>query len=306
MSVTAIVSTVRSSRGMAEDRRTACRHRGYARRPRPPKMTLASSVRLVRMCAESKESKRGYRDADRDRPHPHGPQPMYPLLEFHCGGCHSSMDEQRRTLSVILVDDDEDLVKGLAAGLVREGFEATWTTDPSVAMEEVATKHFDVAVLDLVMPRMWGLNQCQALTNLAPGLRCIILTGHGSVEHCRKSFHAGSVDFLTKPVSIVKLSECIISARSSGGQFTAFIDSLKRYGIMPRGARVDDEVVNLLLEPLQHDIEEFKSRTLRLYLQRALECSNDNPKRMAEMTGCSLATVYRLLGKHRLGRPESD
>ena len=196
---------------------------------------------------------------------------------------------------VLIVDDNEDLAIGLSKGLLVEGFEVTWTTDPNESVELVRENDFDVGILDLVMPRIWGIDLSQLLLREDPRLRCIILTAHGTIEHCRKAFKAGVADFITKPISLVDLSERIHSVLKPKGDFFPLLNFLRQHGIVPPGANVDENIADLLLDPLSLQLKDFKQKTVYHYLKRASEMCNGEPKRIATLTGCSLATVYRLL-----------
>jgi len=211
-----------------------------------------------------------------------------------------SAGERSETPRVLLVDDEEPLVSSIAEGLRHIGFEVVWTTSPAEAIEHATAGHFDVAGLDLVMPQMWGLDLCQKLMEVDPGVRCMILTGHDSTHHCRRAFQSGAADFITKPVKLVDLAERIHAVRAPNNKYAAFVDTLRRHGLVPKGQGADEILASLLLDPLGMDLNEFKSQLVRHYLQRAIEHCKGNPKKLAELCGCSLATVYRMLDQQSL------
>ena len=109
-------------------------------------------------------------------------------------------------MKVLLVDDEEELVTALAERLSFRGIDADWSTSGSHALELAQAHAYDVAVLDVKMPNMNGIELKKRLEKTRPGMRYIFLTGHGSEE----DFWAGSAEasqYLVKPLDIETLIE---------------------------------------------------------------------------------------------------
>lgn len=107
-------------------------------------------------------------------------------------------------MKVLLVDDEEDLVATLAERLSFRGIEADWSTTALQAMVKSAKCVFDVAVLDVKMPHVGGIELKKMLEKTSPHMKFIFLTGHGSEE----DFVAGSTEaahYLVKPLDIESL-----------------------------------------------------------------------------------------------------
>jgi DNA-binding response OmpR family regulator len=108
-----------------------------------------------------------------------------------------------KTLSVLLVDDEEDLVTTLAERLVMRGIEAKWASTPEAAFEMLNQQRFDVGVLDIKLPRASGIEIKRKMESMAPGMKFIFMTGHGSEKDFeRGSAEAGASNYLLKPVDI--------------------------------------------------------------------------------------------------------
>ncbi len=106
-------------------------------------------------------------------------------------------------MRVILVDDEEELVSALAERLSFRGIEADWATNAVDAVKLVAENEYDVAVLDVRMPRISGLDLKGNLEEMAPGMKCIFVTGQGSKEDFKSgSTEAGADCCLVKPVRL--------------------------------------------------------------------------------------------------------
>ncbi|MBN2034333.1 MAG: response regulator [Deltaproteobacteria bacterium] len=113
-------------------------------------------------------------------------------------------------MRVLLVDDEEELVVTLAERLGLRGIEADWVTNCEAALETVKHKHFHVAVLDIKLPRMSGLTLKRKIESLAPDMKFIFMTGHGSKEDFEEgTAEAGDSYYLLKPVDIESLADKI-------------------------------------------------------------------------------------------------
>jgi DNA-binding response OmpR family regulator len=114
-------------------------------------------------------------------------------------------------VNILLVDDESELVSALAERLTLRGIAADYATDGDAAAERVRTQAYDLAVLDMKMPGLNGLDLKKKLQRLRPGMRFIFMTGHGSEE----DFRAGSAEaagYLVKPVRIEDLLAAIEAA----------------------------------------------------------------------------------------------
>ena len=106
-------------------------------------------------------------------------------------------------IRVLLVDDEEELVSTLAERLSLRGIEAEWVTSAEEALQRVKDEHYDLAVLDVRIPRISGLKLKTKLEEIAPGMRFIFLTGHGSEDDfVAGAAEAGAGYYLVKPVNI--------------------------------------------------------------------------------------------------------
>jgi DNA-binding response OmpR family regulator len=122
-------------------------------------------------------------------------------------------------MRVLLVDDEEQLVSTLAERLELRGIDARWVTSSMAALELVETETFDLAVLDVKMPKINGLELKKRLHALYPEMKFIFMTGHGSEDDFKTgAAEAGEDFYLVKPVKIESLLEKMNEALQRQGE----------------------------------------------------------------------------------------
>ena len=111
-------------------------------------------------------------------------------------------------MKILLVDDEKKFVMMLAKRLALRGFEADYAFTGEEAVVKATRGNYDVAVLDVKMPGIGGIELERKLKALLPGMKSIFLTGHGS----EADFTAGSAKaayYLAKPLQIDELVEIL-------------------------------------------------------------------------------------------------
>ncbi len=101
---------------------------------------------------------------------------------------------------IVAIDDEKDMLR-LLERIVRgkTPHEITTFSDPSRALEEIKKRDFDVALVDLRMPQMGGLELLKEIKRHSPETEVIILTAYGTIETAVSAIKLGAYDFLTKP-----------------------------------------------------------------------------------------------------------
>lgn len=106
----------------------------------------------------------------------------------------------------ILVCDDEESQRELLAGFLRNcGYTVTTAGNGKEAIEKNRTTSFDLAILDLKMPEIDGIETMKQMKEIDPQTYFIILTGFGTVESAVHAIKMGAFDYLSKPVDLEKL-----------------------------------------------------------------------------------------------------
>ena len=109
-------------------------------------------------------------------------------------------------MRILLVDDEEELVSSLAERLQLRGIDAAWAVSAESAMEKVAAGCPDLAVLDMKMPGIGGVELKQRLMAVCPKMKYLFLTGYGSeAEYDAVQQDLGADHYLVKPTAIEEL-----------------------------------------------------------------------------------------------------
>ena len=115
-------------------------------------------------------------------------------------------------IRVLLIDDEVGYVNVLANRLAKRSFVVSKANSGAEALQQLRQKDYDVAVLDLKMEDMDGIEVLKILKKMAPELTVIMLTGHGSAEAAHEGIKEGAFDYLTKPCELEDLVEKIREA----------------------------------------------------------------------------------------------
>jgi two-component system NtrC family response regulator len=149
---------------------------------------------------------------------------------------------EKSNIKVLLIDDEETLIEYLSKRLLREGFVVKVAFSGEEAVEVAKSDHYDVAVVDLKMPGMDGVETQKRLKKIQPFLQSIVLTGHGSVESALESGHQDAFQYLLKPVDYDILVENIKKAFQKKQEiqkvkFQEQVEELYRSGMGAQGIK---------------------------------------------------------------------
>lgn len=118
-------------------------------------------------------------------------------------------------MKVLLVDDEIKFVTMLAKRLKIRGVNAAVAVNGKEALKLAAETRFNVAVLDIKMPGISGIDLRNELSGLNKDLKFIFVTGHGAIDRNEKKFEPDDI-FLSKPLNISVLIETIETLVSNG------------------------------------------------------------------------------------------
>ncbi|HRV22027.1 MAG TPA: sigma-54 dependent transcriptional regulator [Syntrophorhabdaceae bacterium] len=115
-------------------------------------------------------------------------------------------------IRVLIVDDEIQLAQAFMKQLSKEGMDVTTVASGAEALKIIGQDDFDVAVLDIKLPDIDGIDLLSKLRNAEPTIEVIMLTGYASIDTAIRSMKLGAYDYLTKPCKISELSSVISKA----------------------------------------------------------------------------------------------
>ena len=115
-------------------------------------------------------------------------------------------------IDLLIVDDDAEFRATVSRRFARRGFRLTEASDGAQALGMASERDFPVAIVDLMMPGMSGIEVLTKLKQAQPECEVILLTGQGSIETAVEAMKRGAYDFLTKPFPLAELEVLIQKA----------------------------------------------------------------------------------------------
>lgn len=164
-------------------------------------------------------------------------------------------------MKILVVDDEKLLVKGIKFNLENEGYQVDTCYDGEEAVEKAAAGNFDLIILDIMMPKMDGLEACMHIrqNSMVP---IIMLTAKGDDTDKLIGFEYGADDYITKPFNILELKARVrallrrSSVQSGMAEKAQILETGDlRLDILRRAAFKNGEEVDLTLK--EYDLAEL-------------------------------------------------
>ncbi len=173
---------------------------------------------------------------------------------------------------ILIAEDEADMAMGLRDNLQFEGYEVIVAIDGEAALEAATTQNPDLVLLDIMMPKLDGLEVCKRIRQAGYIIPILMLTAKGQEIDVVRGLEVGADDYITKPFSIRELLARIKAAlrRTGAGKglsrvFSigeATVDLVK--GRVERGAEVYNlghfelEILKMLIENAEKPVERNK------------------------------------------------
>jgi DNA-binding response OmpR family regulator len=106
---------------------------------------------------------------------------------------------------ILLVEDEENLARGLEYNLTEEGYRVTLAKDGREAIKQIDENEFDLIVLDIMLPYFNGFEIAKHIREKHPQMPILMLTARTQVEDKVKGLELGADDYLTKPFHLKEL-----------------------------------------------------------------------------------------------------
>jgi len=125
-------------------------------------------------------------------------------------------------MRLLLVEDNRDILANLADYLALKGYEVDCAQDGLTGLHLAATQHYDLAVLDVMLPGMDGYTLCRRLREgERRDLPVIMLTARDALDDRLQGFRTGADDYITKPFALPELAariEAVLKRTRAGGR----------------------------------------------------------------------------------------
>jgi DNA-binding NtrC family response regulator len=145
-------------------------------------------------------------------------------------------------IRVLLVDDEKEFVQVVAERLTARDFDVTVSFSGEDAIAKLKEYNFDVAILDILMPGMNGIDALREIKRIKPLTEVILLTGHAAVDTAIDGMKLGAYDYLIKPCEFADLMDKIKKAYERKAEHDERIRAAKVQDIItsPRSVLDDD------------------------------------------------------------------
>lgn len=110
-----------------------------------------------------------------------------------------------KKLSILLVEDEENLQDALRLNFELEGYEVTSAYDGAEAMKTVNSEYFDLIILDVMLPEIDGITVCENIRLFNSEIPILILSAKNSSADRVTGLQKGADDYLTKPFDLTEL-----------------------------------------------------------------------------------------------------
>ncbi len=110
-----------------------------------------------------------------------------------------------KQLSLLIVDDEVELIAALAERLKLRGLQVEVANNGDDALKHTSDTDYDVIILDVRMPGMDGIKLMGEIRSIRPGAKFILLTGQGSDADAAKGMREGASAYMIKPIDIQML-----------------------------------------------------------------------------------------------------
>lgn len=112
-------------------------------------------------------------------------------------------------LNVLVLDDEKRMRDEISEYLLKRDFQLTLAASPSEAFELIRKNPPDIAIVDIKLPEMDGLEVLRIIKNEHPDIEVIMISGHGDMSSVIEALRSGATDYFQKPFRLIELNQAI-------------------------------------------------------------------------------------------------
>lgn len=188
------------------------------------------------------------------------------------------------TFSILAIEDDQNIVNFLNLLLKREGYEFLYAMDGVSGLEKAKTEMPDLILLDLMLPRMDGLQVCDHLHEnpKTKNIPIIVVSAKADIGHKKYCLNRGADDYLTKPFDSEELLLRIKTHIRKSKSRIELIEKLHELREVNTGLQKQNDDLNTIIQILSHDIKNpltniigYSSFFIEEYEKRIQQCMHN-------------------------------
>lgn len=167
-------------------------------------------------------------------------------------------------VKILIIEDEEDLVKGLKINLVDEGYEVDYALNGKVGLEKALKEKPDLILLDIMLPGMNGLEICKELRANKMDIPILMLTAKGEEIDKVVGLEMGADDYISKPFSIRELMARVkahLRRENRGGETVPGVVHLE-------SLKIDFEHFKIIRNNEEIDLTSLEVDVLRFLIQQ--------------------------------------
>jgi DNA-binding NtrC family response regulator len=119
---------------------------------------------------------------------------------------------------ILVLDDELDAVVLIKRLFEQKGHRVFGFTEEEQAIAHARANRVDLAIIDIRLKKILGVEVLEELKKIAPQIRAVMLTGYPTLESAQKAFELGVSEYLVKPIDIDELEEKVENILSSAGE----------------------------------------------------------------------------------------
>jgi len=173
-------------------------------------------------------------------------------------------------MNLLLVEDEPNVVSVISRGLTAEGFSVSVAPDGITGEKMALANHFDLIILDIMLPGINGLELCKIIKKEKPSIPIIMLTALGTTENVVNGLDNGADDYLIKPFKFAELFARIrmLLRRYSGAIINDQIISIADLQINVSAKSVKRANADIVLTATEYRLLEFMAKNKSKILSR--------------------------------------
>jgi len=119
---------------------------------------------------------------------------------------------------LLVVDDDRAILTLIGSIALTEGFDVSTSVDGTDALQQLSLRQADLALVDLKMPGVTGLDVLRAVRDITPRCQVVLMSGHATIDSAVEAVKLGAMDYLTKPFDLNRLRELLSDVRRTADE----------------------------------------------------------------------------------------